>query len=798
MIRLILISFFYLFLQNASAQQDTVTMPASEKFRRSEAYQQKWGKNYRDVWSAPVTFRRVDLDTFRGGLVPYQEGGGRQSKTLRLRDKSGREYVLRSVEKSFSSILQGEAKGSFVENILNDQASSGHPYAAPVVASLAEAAGILHTWPEIIFIPKQPALKEFNESFGDRLFLFEERPDEDWSIAPHLSNSKNIVGTEKLFEKLEESSTNTVDQELYVRSRLFDMLIGDWSRHEDQWRWAEKKTGKDVVYLPVPRDRDQAFSLFEGKFLRPALAVAGASHIESFDGDIKDIADYNFPARYLDRRFTTSVPRETWISIARDLKNRLTDDVIRFALQRMPDTVYTLTGDQVAHHLFSRRNNLEKFAGDYYEVLSREIDIPLSNDDEKITVSSSEGITVVEIMNGQKQVFRREFVPSETSAIRIYGIGGADQYEVKGKPSVPVIFVGKDKEQNYRFDWYQADKFSVLPYPFYSFEDKVHIALRISKVSYAWNKEPYKSMHKLVPRYSISQGAPSVTYENHFPMLFGKWGIETFANFDRELWTNFYGLGNESIFQKEDKDYTRMRTREISVMSGLTRVIGNRHKVFIMPFFRSTDLMHDTARFIAHTMAPAPQLYNAKQYVGGMARYIYQNTNDSVLPEKGFTMDLSAIPAFGIGKTNNDFSRFTGELNGYIPLAGDFGIHVRSGAATLTGDPLFFQLNRVGGTDNLRGFERDRFHGRTVQYNQFNLRWINDVTGRIYSGKFGIFGFADAGRAWIDDEESDKWHMGYGLGLLLSPFNKIAATVAYGFSKDGPNLHFDLIRPIGN
>jgi hypothetical protein len=29
------------------------------------------------------------------------------------------------------------------------------------------------------------------------------------------------------------------DEDEYIKARLFDMLIGDWDRHYDQWRWAE-------------------------------------------------------------------------------------------------------------------------------------------------------------------------------------------------------------------------------------------------------------------------------------------------------------------------------------------------------------------------------------------------------------------------------------------------------------------------------------------------------------------------------------------------------------------------------
>ena len=44
------------------------------------------------------------------------------------------------------------------------------------------------------------------------------------------------------------------------------MLIGDWDRHQDQWRWIEFKENGKKVYRPMPRDRDQAFSIMSDGF----------------------------------------------------------------------------------------------------------------------------------------------------------------------------------------------------------------------------------------------------------------------------------------------------------------------------------------------------------------------------------------------------------------------------------------------------------------------------------------------------------------------------------------------------
>jgi hypothetical protein len=47
----------------------------------------------------------------------------------------------------------------------------------------------------------------------------------------------------KLFNKMREDNDHTVDEEAVLRARLLDMLIADWDRHFDQWKWATRDTG---------------------------------------------------------------------------------------------------------------------------------------------------------------------------------------------------------------------------------------------------------------------------------------------------------------------------------------------------------------------------------------------------------------------------------------------------------------------------------------------------------------------------------------------------------------------------
>jgi hypothetical protein len=49
-----------------------------------------FGNNYRKEWATAVKLPVIRISEIYGGLTPEKEGGGMQSKSLRLKDKSGR------------------------------------------------------------------------------------------------------------------------------------------------------------------------------------------------------------------------------------------------------------------------------------------------------------------------------------------------------------------------------------------------------------------------------------------------------------------------------------------------------------------------------------------------------------------------------------------------------------------------------------------------------------------------------------------------------------------------------------
>src|SRR5438093_3683195 len=214
--------------QQKDTVNNTITTAANKQYNKAGKFKRMmFGEHYRKEWATPVDVEILDINVFAGGLNPVKMGGGLQTKSLRLEGADGREYVLRSVNKDPSKAIVAELRGTFAEDVVQDQISSANPFAPMVVASLAEAAEILHSTPRLVFVEKTARLGEFADAFGGTLCLLEERPSGNAKGDEAFGYAKNIINSEKLFERIFTNSDHSVDEKSFLKARLFDMLIGD-------------------------------------------------------------------------------------------------------------------------------------------------------------------------------------------------------------------------------------------------------------------------------------------------------------------------------------------------------------------------------------------------------------------------------------------------------------------------------------------------------------------------------------------------------------------------------------------
>ena len=560
------------------------------------------------------------LDTLYGGLKPYEKGGGNETKSLHLRTVKEKEYSLRSIKKSRNNVISPEFKKTFIEDIIKDGISSSHPYGAFALAVMQEKAGIYHTLPTLVYVPQQDALDTFNKKYGNGLYLFEQRPNGNWSEANNLGNFKDFSSTDKVIKKLQEDNKYKADQHAFVKARLFDMLIGDWDRHEDNWQWGITGTESKPLYVPVPRDRDQAFYTHNGVLLDFVLPIAGYSYMQNFDFKVGNMETFNTEERDFDRFFTNELGLDDWVNAAKSLQQSLTDAVIEQSVQMLPPEIFAVCGKELIAKLKSRREQLVDFATTYYLFIAKEVEVTGSSQREYFEVNTTDSGEIVVAVSridslGQREYkpyYKRIFNPAETKEIRLYGINGEDVYKINANSTTVTIRIiggpAKDSviqsgskihiydDQNnvfqtssvkwhissdsavheYDYENYEYNSKGFGPVFFYDHQDRVHVGLSYRFKIHKWRRKPFATQHTMGINYSFSQHALSASYEAIYPAVINHWDLSFNAKYDNVGWTNFSGLGNETVWDEKTNDYYQMRSREWFATIGLHRAMGKR------------------------------------------------------------------------------------------------------------------------------------------------------------------------------------------------------------------------------
>ncbi|MFT3912118.1 MAG: BamA/TamA family outer membrane protein [Ferruginibacter sp.] len=822
-----------------SSQTKTIKIAANEQYNKASKFKRLMlGEHFRKDWATPVDIEILDMDKEAGGLKPIKLGGGQQTKSLRLKGANGKEYVLRSVNKDPSKAIAQELRGTFAEDIVQDQISSSNPYAPLVVASLAEKAGIFNNRPRLVYIPQSAALGEYAKVFEGTICLFEERPSGDGQNTIAYGGANKIVNTQKLLERVFSNSDHQVDEKSFAKARMFDILIGDWDRHEDQWQWAAFETGDKTIYKPIPRDRDQAFSKLDGVIPRMVTRPWALRKVQSFNGHIDDVVGLATSGVHLDRNFTTRLVLADWISVTSELQHALTDAVIDSACLLFPKEIYKLSGKQIASKLKQRRDDLQLYAKRYYSFLSKEVNIVGTKNKEAFEVKriNDDSVNVIMYAIGKndkqdKIIYNRTFLVNETNEIRLYGLDRDDRFSIEGRStkSITVRVIGGDGKdtyndasvveqpgkhtkiydnrsnvfntnsetrkyissdslknkyyrRSYRYNWFS-------PVPRYGFnpDDGIYLGGAIVFKKQGFGVQPYSFLQTIGGAYAFKTGAYNFWYKGIFKEVIGKWDLNLDAAVNAPNYSrNYYGLGNDSKKSNDDKNYYRAHFNEEVTSASLKRQFGKKHAFEFGLGFQAVKLEEKDGRFISSTDSKLDSSDFERNYnMDIKLQYEFNTTNNNFYPTKGIKFLSGVKFTQSLDEKEQNFIRLFYEASLYT-TKGRFTLANHSGLSTNIGDDYeFYQANTLSGLTNLRGYRRDRFAGKTSFFTNSELRFrAGNAKGYILRGAWGLLAFADNGRVCMPEEDSKTWHHGYGGGLWFLPFNKVALTASYGVSKE--------------
>jgi hypothetical protein len=621
----------------------TTTVYADEQEERGSGYNATFGRHYRPLYYLPVEVPVLNIDTVFGGLNPYRRGGGMTTMSLHTRAENGRLYQLRSVRKNPAQLLPSLLENSFAADLAKDQFTAIHPYAPLALPPLQQKLDLYAADPYLYYVPKQEGLGRFNANFGGEMYWLEQRPDEDWSGTDFFGGSSSIIGNDNMREELRDSWKNYVDQNNYARARLFDFLIGDWDRHRDQWRWAafEQEDGR-TRYVGIGRDRDQVFSDYDGRLIGLGrLFIPEARKLRPFTGDLDNAKWRALNGKWNDRVFLNEITREEMIAEARRIQESITDEDIDRALRQMPPEVveYSLEEEQIDEKLKSRIRQLDRFAGEYYDVLADRVNVlGTDNDDYFLLEGLDNGDLRVRVYDADSEgeadelFYERTFHPDETDYVHAYGLDGDDRFVLRGgKSSVNIRIIGgtdgdeviaegelgakvydeedgmelsgntnrlRDRRTDrapelntYDFQEYYPDYTIPVPALGFNVDDGLFIGGGFSHTVTGFNPDPYAQRHSFMATYSTNSFF-KVSYDGEFNDAFGRRRdlVLNTHYYSPGYVANFFGLGNDGPGQPDDDNEELLAQLGIADDQVLEYNRARREEIFFNPMlrFRST------------------------------------------------------------------------------------------------------------------------------------------------------------------------------------------------------------------
>jgi len=746
------------------------------------------GKHYRTSWNAPVKVPYLDLKNRYNGLSIYEKGGGHQTTSLKIKGGDGKEYVFRSVDKDPGQLLPFALQGTVISRVLHDITSMQQPYGAMAIGTMLDATDILHVSPKLYMLPPSDDLGPFKNRYSNLLGMLEEKPVNVKNVKVPFAGADEILQSRKMFRELNRDHDNMVNAKEYAKARMFDILVGDWGKHEDNWKWAGYKKEHGMLYRPIPRDRDYVFSRWDGFITYFADRKWGLELGENFGYEINDIRSLTFSSQAADRRLLNGLTREDWQEAARYIQDHITDEIIESGIKSMPAEVYELSGREIENKLKQRVKDLDHYADRYYEQLMiGGVEVVGSNKREYFEITrKKDGSVHVAMFNtlkgenkkGERLYYDRTFYSHETKEIRLYGLAGKDVFNLTGNtersikirivggPGSDVIrdasnvrFGGKstlvyEKENNTLRElggeakevdhwdsslyYYDRHRFGFDSYfPIVSIKHNSSQGYGITAGVNFTQKNPlkqtYSSIHKIKGNLT-TENINIFTYEGRFHHVLKKWDVLIGGLYaDHNGFTDFFGIGNgvPIIEDLSANGFYVTQNDTYGLHAGIAKGFWNKSELsFAVGYEKNKTISGEGTILAPDNPTPPPGVFGFDDAtLFDFTTTLDIDFRDRIsLPEKGARFFLKHQSGLVLDNKNSGYGLSEGFFEQYATMKWRVPttLWLRLGGSTTYGEETipFYKLRYLGQNSGLRGFVNNRFTGKSTLYLNSELRLL--------------------------------------------------------------------------
>jgi hypothetical protein len=816
------------------------------------------GSLYGDAYGLKLPFEVLDLRTEQGGLTPEKSGGSLQTNALRLTDPQGGQWTLRPTGKDSSRLMSSDS-----EDHPLDRAFTGlHPEGALAAPRFAEAVGVLHTTPRMMYLPDQEALGKYRGYLGDQVVLLERRANEpkEGELPEEIAGKRTAAGptkyrsTDEMFEKqMKSPATHRVDPEAMLRARLLDIFMGDWDRHEDQWRWAERPNGDGTfTFLPIPRDRDQVFSNYDGFMM--AVARTGSSQarkLHAFTPDYPRLRWLDYNARNMDPVLLNGISRERWMQIAAAMKTELSDAVIDEAMSTWHPDAYALDGEKIKTMLKARRDQLEVAAAELFDDVNLNAEVVGSEGDDRFDLYFREDKTLrltVRTKDQGEPWFDRVYEPAHTDELWIYALEGDDVLRVHGEPNrkIEIRFVGGEGDDLVTapkepgrgegivsaraIDLYDfpngaridksidvADRRSMLPQlnQYDRFENHEPSALTfvpglrvdhdvgaelgadLLYVAPGFKKTPWGSRQLISARFSTADLGASLAWQGSFPDSVEVLDQDVLLKVDAPTTTrNFFGYTNRFVDPGVPLDYFRVRQARYEGRYGLSYAYGgDRTRVGVQGLALAVDTEATPGRYVSLSDQTRDAL-GMHAFIGARIFAQTQTFDSLTLPTRGVGASLSIESRYDLVRGRQFSSTYKAAAAAAIPFGRQHKVVLQSRVSLegIVGDHAFYFEPTLGDIE-LRAYHSQQLAGEIAFAQTTDLRFeLLRLTSVPGSG--GVIVSVDHGRVFGPSINSDLWHLSAGGSLYLSIMDVMGFSLGYYRGIDGGSTVRFMLGPM--
>lgn len=782
-------------------------------------YNWMWGKHYRSLYYVPIKVNEIDFSTWSGGLSLVEHMPNLYGLLLKNRDRQY--YLLKElglptsfVESSFFRKVYNKDlyRNTYLGDFIKEATTIENPFGFIISENLAKKLELNTSKINLLEVTADsPNFFLDSTSINDKLVSIYHFPNLDsLNIMTQIDNLLTNIHDDK----------GKLDKQIYLRSRLFDMLIGDWNKIPENWGWLSAKDSIYSNYRPIVLDRSHAFTKVDGVFFKRLLGMLGLGFITNYDAKMPDIMKVNKLGYPLDLALTANYTEEDWLEQAQYIQATLTDSILKETYNLLPEELQIADFEIIMNDIKSRRSLLDQMATKYYAQLQKTPILVAKNVGVLVETKDDKKLHVC-FLNKETDniVFDKIYDPKNTKEIWLYILGtendivldkqskpislllinqeGSNNYNIKAaqKTKIYTSQLSKDKLDSlshvktittkepeslaYDYQKFKYAKFAITPIGVYDSDLGLNIGTSISYTKYGFRRRPFTSQHQL--SYNYSKG---LTYQGIYPIFDSNSSLHilAFASNTKSFY-NFFGIGNETDrFSGKNKKYNRVHFDKYLLKPSFNHDIDPYQEVSLAASFEIYKLKNpqNRNRYINTVYEDDNDIFRTKNYIELELTYSFQKKMSDRLQNLSITFNPGWIINVKRPSYNVPYAALNVGLN--LKLTNRLVL-----ATLLKGKALFsnrYEFYQAATTD-LRGFRDNQFIGKQSFYEYTDLRLdMGQLENPLTPVSYGLFVGADHGRVWYPDEYSRKWYASFGGGFWLTLFKQVTTKFSYFASNE--------------